>query len=112
MYVRNNDKFVLINIHFITTVNVVVEINIFLVNRFERPPQQINQSKQALSNMLRSRHPINTFIPGMQTNPNSVQQPSNYGQMQRGFPRQAIRQPHPNAMQPNQVSILIFKMAY
>lgn len=62
--------------------------------------------------MLRSRHPLNSFIPGMQNNPNSAQQPANYAQIQRGFPRQAIRQPHPNAMQPNQVSILIFLVAY
>lgn len=82
------------------------------MNRFERPAQQINQSKQALSNMLRSRHPLNSFIPGMQNNPNTAQQPGNYGQMQRGFPRQAMRQPHPNAMQANQVSIRIFKVAY
>lgn len=73
------------------------------VNRFERPPQPINnQSKQALSNMLRSRHPINTYIPGMQNNPAAPQQPGNYSQMQRGFPRQPMRQPHPSSMQPNQ----------
>ncbi|XP_023312700.1 mediator of RNA polymerase II transcription subunit 12-like, partial [Anoplophora glabripennis] len=71
-------------------------------NRFERPPQQINQSKQALSNMLRQRHPLNTFIPGMQNNPNSAPQNTNYGQMQRSFPRQSIRQPHPGSIQPNQ----------
>ncbi|KAJ8916222.1 hypothetical protein NQ315_016361 [Exocentrus adspersus] len=72
------------------------------VNRFERPPQPINQSKQALSNMLRQRHPLNTFIPGMQNNPNPGPQNANYPQMQRSFPRQAIRQPHPASIQPNQ----------
>ncbi|KAJ8951793.1 hypothetical protein NQ318_019766 [Aromia moschata] len=72
------------------------------VNRFERPPQQINPSKQALSNMLRSRHPLNTYIPGMQNNPSSGPQTASYGQIQRNFPRQSIRQPHPGTMQPNQ----------
>lgn len=54
--------------------------------------------------MLRSRHPLNTYIPGMQNNPGAPQQqPGNYAQMQRGFPRQPMRQPHPNTIQPNQV---------
>ncbi|CAH0557477.1 unnamed protein product [Brassicogethes aeneus] len=70
------------------------------VNRLERP--QINQSKQALSAMLRQRHPPHhQFMPGMQNTPAAPQQPTNYGQIQRGFPRQAIRQPHPNMQNQN-----------
>ncbi|XP_060517503.1 mediator of RNA polymerase II transcription subunit 12 isoform X2 [Cylas formicarius] len=70
------------------------------VNRFERP--QLNTSKQALSNMLRQRHPINNYMPGMQANQAATPPGAAYNQMQRGFPRQAIRQQHPGAMQPNQ----------
>lgn len=73
-----------------------------LVNRFERP-QQINQSKQALSNMLRQRHPLTQFMgPGAQTAAGPGPQAS-YGAMQRPFPRQPMRQQHPTAMQSNQV---------
>jgi hypothetical protein len=73
------------------------------VNRFERP-QQINQSKQALSNLLRSRHPINQFMgPGGQNPQGPGPQAANYGPM-RQFPRQPMRQQHPGAIQQNQVS--------
>ena len=75
---------------------------VIAVNRFERP--QINQSKQALSNLLRSRHPINQFMgPGGQNPQGPGPQAANYGQM-RQFPRQPIRQQHPGAMQQNQVN--------
>lgn len=71
-------------------------------SRFERPQPN---SKQALSNLLRNRHPSNNY--GMPVMPNtqlgSGPAPG-YGQMQR-FPRQAIRQPHPSTMQTNQVRI-------
>ncbi|XP_071052506.1 mediator of RNA polymerase II transcription subunit 12 isoform X3 [Onthophagus taurus] len=71
------------------------------VNRFERP-QQINPSKQALSNMLRQRLPHTQFMPNQsQTGPNP--QAAGYGPMQRhAFPRQSLRQQHPSAMQSNQ----------
>jgi hypothetical protein len=76
---------------------------VFAVNRFERP-QQINQSKQALSNLLRSRHPINQFMgPGGQNPQGPGPQAANYGPM-RQFPRQPMRQQHPGAIQQNQVS--------
>ncbi|XP_008193999.1 mediator of RNA polymerase II transcription subunit 12 isoform X1 [Tribolium castaneum] len=68
------------------------------VNRFERP--QINQSKQALSNLLRSRHPLN-MGPTAQT-PQGPGPQANYGPM-RSFPRQPMRQQHPGAIQQNQV---------
>ncbi|XP_049822887.1 mediator of RNA polymerase II transcription subunit 12 isoform X3 [Aethina tumida] len=70
-------------------------------NRLERP--QINQSKQALSLMLKQRHPPHhQFMPGINNAATAQQQqPTNYGQNLRGFPRQPLRQPHPN-MQPNQ----------
>lgn len=51
--------------------------------------------------MLRQRHPLNQYIPGMQNNP-GVGPQTGYNQMQR-FPRQPMRQPHPGSMQPNQV---------
>lgn len=80
----------------------------FLVSRFERP--QINQSKQALSNMLRQRHPVNQFISGPGGGPGSSMGgggpqpgPGGYQPMQRQFPRQPLRQQHPAAMQGNQV---------
>lgn len=73
-----------------------------LVNRFERP-QQINQSKQALSNMLRQRHPLNQMMgPGGHT-PQGPGPQANYGAMQRQFPRQPMRQQHPSPMQSSQV---------
>lgn len=71
------------------------------VNRFERP-QQINQSKQALSLMLKQRHPLNQFLgPGGQ-NSGPPSQNANYATMQRQFPRQPMRQQHPASMQSNQ----------
>lgn len=76
-------------------------LSLVAVNRFERP-QPVNQSKQALSNLLRSRHPINQFMgPGGQ-NPQGPGPQNNYGPM-RTFPRQPMRQQHPGAMQQNQV---------
>ncbi|XP_066254151.1 mediator of RNA polymerase II transcription subunit 12 isoform X3 [Euwallacea similis] len=70
------------------------------VNRFERP--QINPSKQALSNMLRQRHPTNTYgMPAMPTSQMGNGPGPGYGQMPR-FPRQPLRQQHPAAMQTNQ----------
>lgn len=78
---------------------------LFLVNRFERP-QQINQSKQALSNMLRQRHPLNQYMgPGGQGPGGPGAQQNPYGAIQRQFPRQPIRQQHPS-MQGNQVGII------
>lgn len=75
----------------------------FSVNRFERP-QQINQSKQALSLMLKQRHPLNQFMgPGGQNPVQPSQQSANYANLQRQFSRQPIRQQHPTTMQPNQV---------
>ncbi|KAK9882758.1 hypothetical protein WA026_023180 [Henosepilachna vigintioctopunctata] len=71
--------------------------------RFERPP--INQSKQALSNMLRQRLPHNQFMSPGQTGPGpNPAGPGAYPAMQR-FPRQPIRQPHPGAMQSNQAAL-------
>lgn len=80
--------------------------------RFERPPQ-VNQSKQALSNLLRQRNPINQFMstgqtgvgvqPGPQTGPAGYQQT-----MQRQFPRQPLRQQMPTAMPNNQVGVITF----
>lgn len=82
----------------------------FTVNRFERP-QQINQSKQALSNMLRQRHPLNTFMgPGGQTAAVPGPQNNAYPPMQRYSARQPMRQQHPSAMQANQVSSHIIKI--
>lgn len=76
-----------------------------LVNRFDRP-QQINQSKQALSNMLRQRHPLNQMMgPGGHTGAAPGPQ-ANYGAIQRQFPRQPMRQQHPNPMQSNQVLLI------
>lgn len=81
-----------------------------MANRFERP--QMTQSKAALSNMLRQRHPLNTppFMSGPQgqqnvPGPAPVPQGGYPAGMQRQFARQpGIRQQHPGAMQPNQVS--------
>ncbi|KAK9891849.1 hypothetical protein WA026_016648 [Henosepilachna vigintioctopunctata] len=71
--------------------------------RFERPP--INQSKQALSNMLRQRLPHNQFMSPGRTGPGpNPAGPGAYPAMQR-FPRQPIRQPHPGAMQSNQAAL-------
>lgn len=77
--------------------------------RFERPPQ-VNQSKQALSNLLRQRNPINQFMstgqagvgvqPGPQSGPTGYQQT-----IQRQFPRQPLRQQMPTAMPNNQVGV-------
>lgn len=84
------------------------------VPRFERP--QINQSKQALSNMLRQRHPVNQFMSGPTAGPTAgmggvgPQGPGQYQPMQRQFARQPLRQQHPAAMQGNQVKVyLIFQ---
>lgn len=54
--------------------------------------------------MLKQRHPPHhQFMPGINNAATAQQQqPTNYGQNLRGFPRQPLRQPHPN-MQPNQV---------
>lgn len=74
------------------------------MNRFERP-QQINQSKQALSNLLRSRHTPAAYIqgPGGQNPQGPGPQGGSY-QSVRQFPRQPMRQQHPGAIQQNQVS--------
>ncbi|XP_045472646.1 mediator of RNA polymerase II transcription subunit 12 isoform X2 [Harmonia axyridis] len=73
------------------------------VARFERPP--INQSKQALSNMLRQRHPLNQFMTPSQGGPGqNPAGPGAYSTMQR-FPRQPMRQPIPSAMQSNQAAM-------
>ncbi|KAF7269352.1 mediator complex subunit kohtalo isoform X2 [Rhynchophorus ferrugineus] len=69
------------------------------VNRFDRP--QLNNSKQALSNMLRQRHPTNNYMAGMPNNQVVTPPNANYGQIQR-FSRQGLRQQHPGTMQPNQ----------
>lgn len=82
--------------------------NAAMANRFERP--QMTQSKAALSNMLRQRHPLNTppFMSGPQgqqnvPGPAPVPQGGYPAGMQRQFARQpGIRQQHPGAMQPNQ----------
>lgn len=77
------------------------------VNRLERPTQ-FNQSKQALSNMLRQRHPLNQFMSQAATGPNP--QPGGYPPMQRhSFPRQPLRQQHPSNMQSNQA---MFQQTY
>lgn len=79
----------------------------FSVNRLERP-SQFNQSKQALSNMLRQRHPLNQFMSQAGTGPPS--QPAGYPPIQRhSFPRQPLRQQHPSNIQSNQVKKLLFK---
>lgn len=75
------------------------------MNRFERP-QQLNQSKQALSQMLRARLPINQFIgpgPGNQNPAPAGPQAGAYPPMQRQFSRQTMRPQHPANMQQNQV---------
>lgn len=79
-------------------------MNLISVARFERPP--LNQSKQALSNMLRQRHPLNQFMPPGQGGPGQGNPggPGAYPSMQR-FPRQPMRQPIPSAMQSNQVRL-------
>lgn len=85
-------------------INTHVFTYFFVVNQSLRP-QQINQSKQALSNMLRQRHPLNTFMgPGGQTAAVPGPQNNAYPSMQRYSARQQLRQPHPSAMQANQVS--------
>ncbi|KRT80704.1 hypothetical protein AMK59_6082, partial [Oryctes borbonicus] len=82
-------------------------VTCFLVNRLERPTQ-FNQSKQALSNMLRQRHPLNQFMSQAATGPNP--QPGGYPPMQRhSFPRQPLRQQHPSNMQSNQA---MFQQTY
>lgn len=70
-------------------------------SRFDRPP--LNTSKQALSNMLRQRHPINNYgMPGIPNNPTGGGPAPGYGHMQR-FSRQTLRQQHPGNIQSNQV---------
>lgn len=65
------------------------------VSRYERP--QINQSKQALSNMLRQRHPLNQYMGsggGATPTGGGVVGPMSGaygGAMQRQFPRQQMR---------------------
>lgn len=87
-----------LKIHIIT-----LQQTFFSVNRFERP-QQINQSKQALSNMLRQRHPLNQFMgPSGQAPGGPGPQANAYAPMQRPFSRQPMRQQHPSAMQGGQV---------
>lgn len=77
------------------------------VNRLERPTQ-FNQSKQALSNMLRQRHPLNQYMSQAPTGP--AAQPAGYPPMQRhSFPRQPLRQQHPTSMQSNQVNYTIIQ---
>uniref|UniRef100_A0AAR5PM52 Mediator complex subunit Med12 domain-containing protein n=1 Tax=Dendroctonus ponderosae TaxID=77166 RepID=A0AAR5PM52_DENPD len=69
-------------------------------SRFDRPP--LNTSKQALSNMLRQRHPINNYgMPGIPNNPAAGGPAPGYGHMQR-FSRQTLRQQHPGNIQSNQ----------
>lgn len=89
------------NINYLKTIHFKKHFVYFPVNRFERP--QINQSKQALSNMLRQRHPANQFMGPAGQSPAGPGPQAGYGPIQRQFPRQALRQQHPAAMQTNQV---------
>lgn len=69
--------------------------------------------------MLRQRHPLNQFMAGPGGGPGGSvggagpqPGPAPYQSMQRQFPRQALRQQHPSAMQGNQVHISIYSSEF
>lgn len=68
-----------------------------IVNRMERPPGL--QSKQALSNMLRQKHPLGGTVGGAFPSPGGVQHPAMVAQHRAPYARQQPRGPPPHHMQ-------------